>query len=192
MLSIPSTLARLKIVLFNNDSFVLISTRSKVNPPPKDYFKSLPTTESGQDFLERALVIDPRKRASSDELLDHDFLTVSYCPNTLSELAFDVPPTFESDEKRAADEDVGVKNVRHEKKAKIADSKEEAEMGQESATKDMENELAEFRTAKLAFIQELKAVKKKGLALDARKGDLMSKYGPELNLGVQSSGGTEY
>lgn len=161
-------------------------------PPTKDYFKSLPTTKSGQDFLEKALVIDPRKRASTDELLDHVFLKVGYCPNALSELAFDVPLTFESEDKRAADEEVGVEDGRQEKKTKIAASQEEAETGLECAIKEMEEELAEFKKAKLAFIQDIKAVKKMGLALDARKGDLKNKYGSDLNLHVQSSGGTEY
>lgn len=177
-----------------------------MTPPTKDFFESLRTTESGQDFLKRALVIDPRKRASTDELLRHTFLKVGYCPDVLSELAFDVPPTFESDEKRAADEGAGVDDGRQGKKAKIADSQEKAETGreeaetgqketetgQERAARRMEEELAEFKKAKLAYIQEVKAVKNKGLALDLRKGDLKYKYGSNLSLLVKSSGGTEY
>ncbi|KAG9072155.1 hypothetical protein KI688_006379 [Linnemannia hyalina] len=165
---------------------------STVYPPTKEYFKSMPTTEYGQHFLQRALVIDPRKRASTDELLHHAFLRVAYCPETLSESAFDFPPTFQNDDKRPADEDSGVDSSRQKKKVRITNAQEKSETDQEWSTEGMEEELAEFKKAKLACIQEFMAVKKKTLALGEWGTALKNKYGPDLDLRVQSSGGTEH
>ncbi|KAF9143412.1 hypothetical protein BGX30_000478 [Mortierella sp. GBA39] len=168
-----------------------ITDESTVYPPFKEYFKSMPTTEYGQHFLERALVIDPRKRASTDELLHHAFLRVAYCPETLPESAFDFPPTFQNDDKRPADEDSGVDASRQEKKVRITNSQEKTETDQEWSTEDMEKELAEFKKAKLACIQEFMTVKKKTLALGEWRIVLKNKYGSDVDLRTQPSGGTE-
>ncbi|KAF8923338.1 hypothetical protein BGZ47_004822, partial [Haplosporangium gracile] len=147
----------------------LITDKYKVYPPSKTYFESLPTTRCGQHFLERALVVDSKNRASSDELFYHHFLRVGHCPDTLPESVFDFPPTFDNKNEWKDEKDSGEDVCRPKKKAKITHSHEKTELDQKWTTKGLEEEevvvVANFMREKRAYIQELNAIKKKRLTL---------------------------
>ncbi|KAF9156150.1 hypothetical protein BG015_007048 [Linnemannia schmuckeri] len=169
-----------------------ITDKHKIYPPSKTFFESLPTTGYGQHFMERALVIDPKNRASADELLHHCFMRVGHCPDILSESVFDFPPTFDNEDEWKDEEDSGEDVCRPEKKAKVAYSHEVTELGQKWTTKSLEEEMVKFMKEKRMCILELKAIKKKGRTLKEWGLVLKTKYGHSLDLRVESSGGTVY
>ncbi|KAG0277231.1 polo-like kinase 3 [Linnemannia exigua] len=178
-----------------------ITDRTKVYPPGKDFFLSLPTTEHGKDFLEQALAISTKERSSLEVLAAHRFLNTGYCPMSLPQSAiFSVPP-LQNDSKRSAIDEVNEDDEESERKTRLDHCREGEQerrwKGKQAKTtkgnvQELIEELDGLKKEKLAILEEYKAIKEKERALMEKEFALKVKYGADLDLRVRSSGGTLY
>jgi hypothetical protein len=132
-----------------------------------------------------------------DLLEDHHFLKTGYTPTTLPEWVLEFAPSFTSKDKRKKIEEIksGDELCEEANLCYFKESEQERKWkGKQAQTtkanvRDLEEEVDELMREKMAILLEFKAVKEKERAL-VERGRVL--YGVDLDLRVESTGGTLY